>query len=66
MTAGEHGSWAIAVRAAVQLARQPSSEHESDLELLGELCDRLPPENDTDYAREAKLLLDRAPATTAL
>ena len=53
-TAQEHGSVALAIRAAIALARTPSTEHEADLALLSELCNRLPPENDTDYRREAQ------------
>ena len=59
-----HGSWALAVRSALALARPPSAEDEADLRLLAELCERLPPENDTDYGREARALLGRDAATT--
>jgi hypothetical protein len=52
-TAEDHGSLALAIRAALALARTPSAEHGADLTLLDELCGRLPPENDTDYRREA-------------
>ncbi len=62
-TARQHGSWALAVRSALALARPPSAEHEADLKLLGDLCERLPPENDTDYGREARALLGRGVAT---
>jgi ATP/maltotriose-dependent transcriptional regulator MalT len=56
-TAREHGSWALAVRSALALARSPSAEHDADLRLLGDLCKRLPPDNDTDYRREARAIL---------
>jgi hypothetical protein len=56
-TAREHGSWGLAIRAAVQLVRAQYAEHEADLILLGDLCEHLPPENDTDYGREARALL---------
>ncbi len=61
-----HGSWAFAVRSALVLARLPSAEGEGDGEvrLLAELYERLPPENDTDYGREARALLGRDAATT--
>jgi DNA-binding SARP family transcriptional activator/tetratricopeptide (TPR) repeat protein len=62
-TACQHGSWAPAVRSALALARAPSSGHEAaDLKLLGDLCDRLPAENDTDYGREARAVLARGVA----
>jgi hypothetical protein len=57
--AREHGSWALAIRSALALARSPSAGHQADLRLLGELCERLPPDNDTAYGREARALLDR-------
>jgi DNA-binding SARP family transcriptional activator len=63
-TAGEHGSWALAIRSALALARTPSAEHEADLRLLGGLCERLPIENDTDYAREARAILGQGVART--
>ena len=56
-TSQDHGSWGLAVRSALALARPPAAGHEADLRLLGDVCERLPPENDTDYAREAKALL---------
>jgi tetratricopeptide (TPR) repeat protein len=43
-TAREHGSLALALRAAVQLARKPSAQRDSDLDRLEDLCNRLPPE----------------------
>jgi tetratricopeptide (TPR) repeat protein len=61
--ARQHGSWALAVRSALALARSPWSGHEADLRLLGDLCERLPAENDTDYGREASALLGRGVAT---
>jgi DNA-binding SARP family transcriptional activator len=63
-TAREHGSWALAVRSALALARRPSPSRQADLKLLGELCERLPPDNATDYGREARALLGEGkPAT---
>jgi ATP/maltotriose-dependent transcriptional regulator MalT len=61
-TAREHGSWALAVRAGVQLARAKYADRETDLKLLRDLFERLPPENDTIYGREARALL--GPITT--
>jgi tetratricopeptide (TPR) repeat protein len=63
-TARQHGSWSLAVRSALALAHSPSPEHEAELKLLGELCERLPAENDTDYGREARALLGRGVVTT--
>ena len=65
-TAREHGSWALAVRSALALARRPSAARGADLKLLGELCERLPPDNGTDYRREARALLGEGRATTQL
>jgi DNA-binding SARP family transcriptional activator len=61
--AQQHGSWALAIRSALALARSPRAD-EADLRLLADLCERLPPENDTDYAREARTLLGGGVATT--
>jgi len=63
-TARQHGSWALAIRAALALARVPSAEQDADLRMLGDLYERLPAENDTDYGREARFLLGRGVATT--
>jgi DNA-binding SARP family transcriptional activator len=63
--ARQHGSWALAMRAALALARSSSAGHESDLRLLRDVNERLPAENDTDYGREATALLGRGVATTA-
>jgi DNA-binding SARP family transcriptional activator len=63
-TAQKHGSLALAFRSALVLARSPSAERDADLTLLGNLCGRLPPENDTDYGREARALLGGDVATT--
>jgi DNA-binding SARP family transcriptional activator/tetratricopeptide (TPR) repeat protein len=63
-TARKHGSLALAFRSALVLARSPSAERDADLTLLGDLCERLPPENDTDYGREARALLGGGVATT--
>jgi DNA-binding SARP family transcriptional activator len=62
--ARQQGSSALAVRAAVELARRPSAEHEADLTVLGDLYEHLPPENDTDYGREAQNLLGPMLTTT--
>ena len=63
-TAGKHGSWALAIRSGLALVRSPSAEGDADRTLLGDLYERLPPENDTDYGREARALLGRGFATT--
>jgi ATP/maltotriose-dependent transcriptional regulator MalT len=63
-TARQHGSWALAVRAALALVRPRSAGREADLRLLGDLCERLPADNDTDYGREARAVLGRGVATT--
>ena len=62
-TAREHGSWALAVRSALALSRLPSATREDDLKLLADLFERLPPENDTDYAHHARALLAEGVAT---
>jgi DNA-binding SARP family transcriptional activator len=64
-TAHEHGSWALAVRSALALSRLPSPRPEADLRLLADLFERLPPENDTDYGRDARALIGQGVATTA-
>jgi hypothetical protein len=56
-TARRHGSWALAIRSALELARSESPENLGDLELLRELSEQLPADNDTDYAREARALV---------
>jgi DNA-binding SARP family transcriptional activator len=58
-TARRHGSWALAVRSALTLARPDSrsTARVADLKLLADLCERLPPDNATDYGREARALL---------
>jgi hypothetical protein len=58
-----HGSWALAIRAALALARPRSAGRADDLKLLGDLCERLPPDNDTDYGREARALVGEGRAT---
>lgn len=63
-TAREHGSWALAVRSALALARPSAAGRDADFRLLGNVCDRLPPENDTDYGREAKALLGTSRSVT--
>jgi DNA-binding SARP family transcriptional activator len=62
-TAREHGSWALAIRSALALARPGSAVRVGDPELLGDLCERLPPDNATDYGREARVLLGEGRAT---
>ena len=61
-TARQHGSYALAVRSALALARSPSAGHEADLKLLGDLYELLPAENHTNYGREARALLGRGVA----
>src|SRR5207253_8169434 len=63
-TAREQHSWALAVRSALALSQTSSIAHEADLKLLGELCERLPAENDTDYRRKARAVLDGLVTTT--
>jgi hypothetical protein len=66
-TAQEHGSCALAVRSALALTaltRSPAAERDADLTLLSDLCERLPPENDTNYRREASAVVGGAVATT--
>ena len=55
--AREHGSWALAIRSAPALAQPHSAARTDDLKLLGDLCERLPLDNATDYARDARALL---------
>jgi tetratricopeptide (TPR) repeat protein len=57
-TARRHGSWALSVRSGLALVRLPRVGQEADLTLLADLCGHLPPENDTDYGRDARALLD--------
>jgi hypothetical protein len=64
-TAREHGSWALAVRSALALTRPPSAANEADLRLLADVCERLPPENDTEYGREARDLLSLTSTRTS-
>jgi class 3 adenylate cyclase/tetratricopeptide (TPR) repeat protein len=63
-TALEHGSLTLAVRAALALAQTPSAQNAADLKLLSELCERLPPENNTAYRREAQALVGQPIAKT--
>ena len=63
-TARQHGSWALSVRSALALVRLPGVGHEADLTLLADLCGHLPAENDTDYGRDARALLDNGAAST--
>lgn len=58
----EHGSLALAVRAALDLVHIPSAQNGVDLKLLGELCAGIPPENNTEYRREAQTLLGQTVA----
>jgi hypothetical protein len=62
-TAQKHGSRALAIRSALQLARSPSADHAADLRMLRDLWERLPPENDTDYGRETRTFLSESVAT---
>jgi ATP/maltotriose-dependent transcriptional regulator MalT len=55
--ARQHGSWALAIRSALGLARAASSRSEADLNLLQTLYHRLPVDNDTDYGRALRGLL---------
>ena len=64
-TAREQSSWALAIRSGLALARPRSASYKADLGLLADLYERLPPENDTDYGREAKALLGEDFTTTA-
>jgi tetratricopeptide (TPR) repeat protein len=61
-TARQHGSWALAIRSALGLARSDSTDQEADLKLLRDLCRQVPVDNDTDYARDARALLSGTPA----
>jgi DNA-binding SARP family transcriptional activator/tetratricopeptide (TPR) repeat protein len=63
-TARKHGSLALAVRSALTLVRSPLAARVPDLKLLGDLCERLPPDNATDYGREARAVLGEGIATT--
>jgi tetratricopeptide (TPR) repeat protein len=62
-TAMQHGSLALAIRSASALARSPQADA-GDLGLLAGLSQRLPPDNNTDYGREARALLDQGATTT--
>jgi hypothetical protein len=62
--AGEHGSWALAIRSGLALALPRSAARATDLKLIADLCERLPPDNATDYGREAKVLLTEGSAAT--
>jgi DNA-binding SARP family transcriptional activator len=62
-TAQGHGSWALAIRSALALARTASDPHDADLRPLSDLYERLPIDNDTDYARETSALLAHGVAT---
>jgi hypothetical protein len=64
-TARKHGSWALAVRSALALVRSPFAVRVPDLKLLGDLCEHLPPDNATDYGREARAVLGEGIATSA-
>jgi tetratricopeptide (TPR) repeat protein len=61
-TAQQHGSLALAVRSALELARSESPDELADLKFLRELCERLPVDNVTDYARDARALVGLAAA----
>jgi class 3 adenylate cyclase len=60
--AQQHGSLALAVRSALELARSESPDELADLKFLRELCERLPVDNVTDYARDARALVGLAAA----
>lgn len=62
-TARQHGSWALAVRSALGLARAVSSHGDADLKPLQEMYEYLPADNDTDYSREARAVLGTSRAT---
>jgi len=64
-TAREQGSWALAVRSALALPRLSSATRDADLKLLADVFDRLPAENETDYARDARALLAAGAPTAA-
>jgi len=55
--AQQHGSWALAVRSALELTEAHSSARNADVELLRSVYEHLPADNDTDYARKARTLL---------
>jgi DNA-binding SARP family transcriptional activator/predicted ATPase len=61
-TAREQGSWVMALRAAVELARMRSAEHESNLRLLAEVVNRVPAECRLRELEEARVLLGRSVA----
>ena len=63
-TARKHGSWALEIRSALALARSPTAERDADVTLLADLCERVPPENDTDYRREARAVIAGGVATS--
>jgi tetratricopeptide (TPR) repeat protein len=60
-TARQHGSLALAIRSALALARADSPDCAADLQLLRDLYQQLPVDNDTDYGRNARVLLSGAP-----
>jgi class 3 adenylate cyclase/tetratricopeptide (TPR) repeat protein len=62
-TAQERGSWALAIRSALGLARAASSQSETDLNLLQKVYEHLPVDNDTDYGRELRALLGASGST---
>jgi ATP/maltotriose-dependent transcriptional regulator MalT len=55
--AQQHGSWALAIRSALALTQTDSTDREADLQLLRDLCQRLPVDNGTDYGRNARVVL---------
>jgi hypothetical protein len=65
-TAREHGAWAFAVRSALDLAGLESPDPAVDVMLLRELHARLPVDNDTDYARGARVLLAKLDPAAAM
>ena len=63
-TAREQSSWALAIRSGLALAHPLSASYKADLRLLADLYEHLPPENDTEYGRDAKALLGEGFATS--
>jgi ATP/maltotriose-dependent transcriptional regulator MalT len=62
-TARHYGTWALASRSALGLARAASSWSEADVTLLRELHQRLPADNETDHGHELRALLSASGAS---
>ena len=60
------GSWVMALRAAVALARIPSAESDSNLQLLAEVVNRVPAECGAPEIHEARSLLGQPVAEATL